>query len=298
MNIATQIPAGNDSKTATAPQQPSRPRSQATPTLATAPQGAAPQGAPKPAAPQSAPQGASNSGPQKNEPMKGRVDAIEDGRLYGWAFDPAFPSERLLIRVLLDDKPIAEAPADRDRPDLKRNGIGDGRHAFEVMLPQFAAARAGELVVVAANRAGTEQKLRVPKPDEQAAEALIAAPMARILDKLDMLMAAQRQLQVNQRSLQRTAPTLDGSGNATQGTTSAELVDIAASVDGLRADLHQRMSELDVHIMRMDGVVAGLEGRMEQVRKRSSGDIKLMFLLIFVMAGFVAGALLTLAVMP
>ncbi len=45
--------------------------------------------------------------------MKGRVDAIEEGRLYGWAFDPSFPTERLLIRVLLDDKPIAEAPRTR-----------------------------------------------------------------------------------------------------------------------------------------------------------------------------------------
>lgn len=192
---------------------------------------------------------AQNASPtaQRTEAMKGRVDAIEEGRLYGWAFDPSYPTERLIIRVLLDDKPIAEAPADKERPDLKRNGIGDGLHAFEVMLPQFAAARAGDLVVVAANAAGNEQKLRVPKPDEQAAEALIAAPMTRILDKLDMLMAAQRQLQVNQRSLQRAAPTIDSSGNAAP----AELLDIAGSVDALRTDLHQRMTELDVHIMRM-----------------------------------------------
>jgi hypothetical protein len=162
------------------------------------------------------------------------------------------------------------------------------------MLPQFAAARAGDLVVVAANASGNEQKLRVPKPDEQAAEALIAAPMTRILDKLDMLMAAQRQLQVNQRSLQRAAPTIDSSGNAAP----AELLDIAGSVDALRTDLHQRMTELDVHIMRMDGVVAGLEQRMEDVRKRSSGDIKVLFVLAAVLTGFVAGALLTLAVMP
>ncbi|MBV2143524.1 hypothetical protein KUG47_08435 [Falsochrobactrum sp. TDYN1] len=257
MNIATQIPAEGNKKPAAAAQP-----------TATQPQG--------------------------KEAVKGRVDAIEDGRLFGWAFDPSFPTERLTIRVLLDDKPIAEAPADKDRPDLKRNGIGDGKHAFEVMLPQFAAARAGELVVVAANEAGGEQKLRVPKPDEQAAEALIAAPMAHILDKLDMLMAAQRQLQVNQRSLQRSAPTLDSSGN----TAPAELLDIANSVDGLRTDLHQRMTELDVHIMRMDGVVAGLEQRMDDVRKRAGGDIKLLFMLIFVLAGFVAGALLTLTVMP
>ncbi len=239
---------------------------------------------------------AQNASPtaQRTEAMKGRVDAIEEGRLYGWAFDPSYPTERLIIRVLLDEKPIAEAPADKERPDLKRNGIGDGLHAFEVMLPQFAAARAGDLVVVAANAAGNEQKLRVPKPDEQAAEALIAAPMTRILDKLDMLMAAQRQLQVNQRSLQRAAPTIDSSGNAAP----AELLDIAGSVDALRTDLHQRMTELDVHIMRMDGVVAGLEQRMEDVRKRSSGDIKVLFVLAAVLTGFVAGALLTLAVMP
>lgn len=226
--------------------------------------------------------------------MKGRVDAIDEGRLYGWAFDPASPTERLVIRVLLDDKPIAEAPADKERPDLKRNGIGDGKHAFEVMLPQFAAIRASDLVVVAASSAGNEQRLRVPKPDEQAAEALIAAPMARIVDKLDMLMAAQRQLQVNQRSLQRTAPTLDGSGN----TASGDLVDIVASVEGLRADFQQRMTELDVHVMRMDGVVAGLEKRLEDLGKRTGGDIKLLFMLIFVLAGFAAGALLTLTVMP
>ncbi|OYR10286.1 hypothetical protein [Brucella grignonensis] len=247
------------------------------------------EGAQKPAEAQSA-----SPTPQRTEAMKGRVDAIEEGRLYGWAFDPSYPTERLIIRVLLDDKPIAEAPADKDRPDLKRNGIGDGMHAFEVMLPQFAVARAGELVVVAANATGAEQKLRVPKPDEQAAEALIAAPMTRILDKLDMLMAAQRQLQVNQRSLQRAAPTIDSAGNA----SSTDLLDIAGSVDALRTDLHQRMTELDVHIMRMDGVVAGLEQRMEDVRKRSSGDIKVLFVLAAVLTGFVAGALLTLAVMP
>lgn len=249
-----------------------------------------------PAEGQQKPQAATPERPetQRTEPMKGRVDAIEEGRLFGWAFDPSAPTERLLIRVLLDEKPIAEAPADKERPDLKRNGIGDGKHAFEVMLPQFAAARAGDLVVVAANEAGNEQKLRVPRPDEQAAEALIAAPMTRILDKLDMLMAAQRQLQVNQRSLQRVAPTIDASGNATP----ADMLDIAASVEGLRTDLHQRMTELDVHVIRMDGVVAGLEKRMEDVRKRSNGDVKTLFLIAAMMAGFVAGAILTLAVMP
>ncbi len=235
-----------------------------------------------------------NAQPNKVEPTKGRVDAIDDGRLFGWAFDPAAPGRRLTIRVLLDGKPIAEAIADKERPDLKRSGIGDGGHAFDVMLPQFASMRAGELVVVAINGAGVEQALRVPKPDEQAAEALIAAPMTRILDKLDMLMAAQRQLQVNQRSLQRPAPVIDGTGSG----SSVDLVDVSSSIEGLRGDVNQRLTELDVHLMRLDGVVAGMEKRIEGFQKRSSGDIKPLFLLLFVLVGFAAGALVSISVLP
>ena len=231
-----------------------------------------------------------NAQPAKIEPMKGRVDAIDDGRLFGWAFDPSAPTKRLTIRVLLDGKPIAEAAADQERPDLKRSGIGDGAHAFNVMLPQFAAIRAAELVVVAINGAGVEQALRVPKPAEQAAEALIAAPMTRILDKLDMLMAAQRQLQVNQRSLQRTAPTLDGTGSG----SSVDGLDISNSIENMRSDVNNRLTELDVHLMRLDGVVGGMEKRIGSLQKRSSGDVKPLFLLLFVLVGFAAGALVSL----
>jgi hypothetical protein len=235
-----------------------------------------------------------NAQPAKAEPMKGRVDAVDDGRLFGWAFDPSAPGKRLTIRVLLDGKPIAEAIADKERPDLRRNNIGDGAHAFDVMLPQFAAIRAGELVVVAISGSGVEQALRVPKPDEQAAEALIAAPMTRILDKLDMLMAAQRQLQVNQRSLQRAAPVIDGTGNA----STVDLVDISGSIEGLRGDFNQRLTELDVHLMRMDGVVAGLEKRIEALQKQTSGEIKPLFMLLFVLVGFAAGAIVSISVLP
>ncbi|MGH6859373.1 MAG: hypothetical protein ACRECY_03895 [Phyllobacterium sp.] len=233
-----------------------------------------------------------NGASARAEPVKGRVDAIDDGRLYGWAFDPAAPTKRLTIRVLLDGKPIAEAVADKDRPDLKRSGIGDGAHAFDVMLPQFASIRAAELVVIAINGAGVEQTLRVPKPAEQAAEALIAAPMARILDKLDMLMAAQRQLQVNQRALQRSAPVLDSDGSA-----SVAGADMASAIEGMRSDVTQRLTELDVHLMRLDGVVGGMEKRIEGLQKRGGGDTKPLLLLLFVLIGFAAGALVSIMIL-
>ncbi|MDK1374714.1 MULTISPECIES: hypothetical protein [unclassified Sinorhizobium] len=221
-------------------------------------------------------------------PMNGRVDAIDQGRVFGWAFDPAAPNQRLTIRVILDGSVIAEAVADRNRPDLKRNGIGDGSHAFEIALPEAAAARTGDLVVTALDGRGSEQRLRVPRPDEQAAEALIAAPLTKVLDKLDILMAAQRQLQVSQRSLLRTPNDVSGEIE-TQGLTA-----IGDAVANLRAEVAQRLDDLDVHLMRLDGVVAAMEKNLGGLQKRSNTELKPLLLLLFVLVGFAAGAALAL----
>lgn len=222
------------------------------------------------------------------KPMNGRVDAIDMGRIFGWAFDPMAPDQRLVIRVLLDGKVIAEAIADRNRPDLRRNGIGDGKHAFEIALPEPIHSRTKDIVVMARNGSGSEQALRVPQPDEQAAEALIAAPLAKVLDKLDVLMAAQRQLQVSQRSLQRPSE-IDP-----DKTETASLTDVSHAVEGLRVDIGQRLNDLDVHLMRMDGVVAGMEKNLNTLRKRANGELKPLLMLLFVLVGFVAGASLAL----
>jgi hypothetical protein len=188
--------------------------------------------------------------------------------------------------VLLDAKVIAEAVADRNRPDLRRNGIGDGKHAFEIALPEPVQSRASDLVVVARNGSGSEQALRVPQPDEQAAEALIAAPLTKVLDKLDVLMAAQRQLQVSQRSVQRTSQVdADKSETETIGLT-----DISDAVESLRVDISQRLNDLDVHLMRLDGVVAGMEKSLNSLQKRANGELKPLLLLLFVLVGFTAGA--------
>ncbi|KQU87191.1 hypothetical protein GFB56_30805 [Ensifer sp. T173] len=229
--------------------------------------------------------------PPENEgakPINGRVDAIDGGRLFGWAHDPAAPGQRLKVRVLLDGAPVAEAIADRNRPDLKRNGIGDGQHAFEIALPEAVQKRSRDLVVMAFTGDGAGQPLRVPQPDEQAAEALIAAPLTRVLDKLDVLMAAQRQLQISQRSLQRV-PHIGADAAETDGAA-----DPSAGIDGLRAEMSRRLDDLDVHLLRMDGVVAGMEKTLSTLQKRAGGETRPLVLLLFVLMGFAAGALLAL----
>ncbi|MBR7539104.1 hypothetical protein KC221_23240, partial [Mycobacterium tuberculosis] len=87
--------------------------------------------------------------------------------------------------------------------------------------------------------------------------------------------------------------TIDGTGGATPG----DLGEVSSAIEGLRSDLNQRMTELDVHLMRMDGVVAGLEKRLELLHKRAGGDARPLFLLLFVLVGFAAGALMAVAVL-
>ncbi len=67
------------------------------------------------------------------------MEAVIDGHVVGWAWDPAQPSARLRLRVLVDGLVVTEAFAGLERPDLVAAGIGDGLHAFHVALPEELA---------------------------------------------------------------------------------------------------------------------------------------------------------------
>jgi hypothetical protein len=71
--------------------------------------------------------------------MQGRVEAVVDGRVAGWAFDPAHPDRRVPLKVSVDGEPVGDTVADLPRPSLAADGIGDGRHAFLLRLPERLA---------------------------------------------------------------------------------------------------------------------------------------------------------------
>ncbi|HYD66546.1 hypothetical protein [Azospirillum sp.] len=75
----------------------------------------------------------SGSGPQPG--ACGFIDAIESGRVYGWAWNPGDPSRILEVDLYRGDRLIGTETANRFRGDLLDLGIGDGRHAFVFDLP-------------------------------------------------------------------------------------------------------------------------------------------------------------------
>ena len=70
----------------------------------------------------------------------GFVDLADGGGVYGWAWDPARPCERVNIRVLRRGSEVARIVANRFRSDLLEVGLGDGCHAYELSERRFLQA--------------------------------------------------------------------------------------------------------------------------------------------------------------
>ncbi len=89
----------------------------------------------------------------------GYVEHLLDGALLGWAFEPARPEQRPLVRVLLDGVVALTARADEFRQDLRDAGIGDGGFGFTVALPREAQWRDSARISVCVGPADAQTTL-------------------------------------------------------------------------------------------------------------------------------------------
>ena len=88
----------------------------------------------------------------------GCLDAVENGQLKGWAFDPDTPGLRVPLEFRIDGQPFTTLTASEYRSDLFDAGVGDGFHAYLVTLP--ATLLDGKVHVVEAVIAGTAKPLQ------------------------------------------------------------------------------------------------------------------------------------------
>jgi hypothetical protein len=79
--------------------------------------------------------------------VTGYLDAVTGSRIFGWAWDPRRPGVRIAIRIEARGEIVSALVADQPRDDLAANGVGDGRHAFDVPIPEGTSA--GEFRVLA-----------------------------------------------------------------------------------------------------------------------------------------------------
>lgn len=225
--------------------------------------------------------------------LNGRVDALDGSRLHGWIWDETRPEEALTVKLLCDGKVVAESKADQSRIDLRRNGIGDGRHAFSMELDDaLVAARARLTVIGVSPTTGAELELRLPAPDELAAEAAIAVPLARFFDKVEILIALNRRAQLAQKELNdkldRIAARLE-ENHALAEATKAETES--------QSEIVRRLGELDVFQLRFDGTLRAFDERLATIRKEARAPLRQVTVILGFLSGLAAAmSFVTLAV--
>jgi hypothetical protein len=171
----------------------------------------------------------------------GFFEAVTESHVLGWAWSPALPDEALLVELRLGEQVIAHGRADRLREDLRTNGVGDGRHAFELPIEEAYRERAAEITVQACRADG----VIVPLPPAPAPAADI--PPAGIEARLDSMQGMLGQLVGSQRVLHRNLQSLLLSAH---GEPKAP--------DPTLADLLGRLGTLETHLMRLDEHLAKL----------------------------------------
>lgn len=80
--------------------------------------------------------------------FRGRVERVHDGIVSGWVWQPQMPDHRVRVQALVDGEAVAEGLANLERRSLASAGIGDGRHGFEISLPERLARRGGHRLCV------------------------------------------------------------------------------------------------------------------------------------------------------
>jgi hypothetical protein len=225
--------------------------------------------------------------------IQGRVDAVEGRRLFGWVWDRSRPTEHLLVRVLLEGRMVASGTADMVRVDLRRNGIGDGSHAFEVELPEAVEAGADRLTVVAVSpTTNQEVVLQAPSQSERAAEAAISGPLNKVLDRLELLIEAQRRSQLAQREVSET---MRSTAKQIEAITSQE-DGIGAALEFVRAnqtELAGRVSDNEVFLMRFDKILSDFDKRIEDLTRAADRPMRRAATLLIALGGISAVSTIT-----
>lgn len=197
-------------------------------------------------------------GPTTSGAIRGAVDNVGAEKIYGWAWHPDHPTERLRIEARLGGQAVLCGRADFARPDLAPSGIGDGNHAFELRLNPDCVARRAELAIVAVASDGTEATL----PFRVRRTPAIAAAEAR--RDVERLATSQRELRDEMRgaiaSLARAQRAEGGAAAAMQVAT-------------VQARLEERLGTLDLWLARIDQRLAVLAEVTIQDKPRRRMDV-------------------------
>lgn len=230
--------------------------------------------------------------PIKPPEIQGRIDAVSGGRIYGWAWDRRNRDARLEIEVRLGDRSLGTTVADRERPDLAPNGIGDGRHAFELDLGGLDPAQWDQVAAVVRPPAGGSP-IALPRPSmaEKEAERVVAPALMRMAQVLEAVGSGQRKAAAaHAQALAGVRELVEQNRMAHDGRLAA-VAQVLDRIAERQVALDERLASLEVFAVRFD---EGLRALDEHIKAGGSGgDRGLQRWLAVLAAGTLAAAGLT-----
>lgn len=171
--------------------------------------------------------------------VAGYLEAVTGAALLGWAWAPGSPAARVTVEAWLDGQAVAAGTADEAREDLARNGIGDGRHAFRLPVPEALRARVAELRLTA--RLGEGERVPLAMPDHGAPPGAAADGIAERLDRL-----------------QRGVEALGGAHRVMHRMLQTLLTRPASEPEATDTQLREQLATLEVIALRLDDRLSAL----------------------------------------
>ena len=109
------------------------------------------------------------------------IDEVSDKGVSGWIVMPEQPSRRCIVVLREGDRSLARTIASQFRPDLRSAGIGDGCHAFDLVLPRSLLDGNEHLLDVIEQESGSalnDEPIRWSSAAGTADKALVSAAPA------------------------------------------------------------------------------------------------------------------------
>ncbi|HVJ54317.1 MAG TPA: hypothetical protein VM689_17770 [Aliidongia sp.] len=204
--------------------------------------------------------------------IEGRIDAIEEGKVYGWVWDRLRPEDRLTVEIRLGERVLATCIADQRREDLAGNGVGDGGHAFVAELAEMPAP--GEIgAVVAHVTSPSSESTATLRPRLDAGvppENILAQPITRIAELLEASLTGNRQIQLGQQALARELRTL-----TTQTAPDGAAAQAKAEIESTQKALGSQIEALEIFNLRLDGTLAELSTKLARLERTRAAEISL-----------------------
>ena len=114
-------------------------------------------------------------------PLRGYIDEANCNRITGWVWDPQRPERRIALELLDGDIRLVTVLADQYRSDLRRAGIGDGRHVFTVPMRQGLLVSARNVLHLRCAETG----MQLPGSPVIIERSLVAAAPSQAFNDLD-----------------------------------------------------------------------------------------------------------------